>query len=176
MKILLAIFFILLFILFFPIPLKFTSYYSPENYYIKIYKFILISKDKNKKHKYLNKLIKYNKKNKSKFNMSQYKKFFSKLFYSKSKPSLKINLSFSYSLNDAYNTALIYGLLCTLFSFLYQLVNIPFNIKKYNLKIDPIFKDEILVNFETSSIIFISFAQIIYISIIFIKTSKEGTP
>ena len=176
MKILFVIFFILLFILFFPIPLKFTSYYSSENYYIKFYKFILISKHKNNNPKNLNRLIKYTKKNKSKFNISKYKKFFLKLFYSKFKPSLKINLSLSYSLNDAYKTALIYGLLCTLFSFFYQLVNIPFNIKKYNLKVDPIFKDEILVKLETSSIIFISFAQIIYMSIIFIKTSKEGTP
>ena len=176
MKILFIIFFIFLFILFFPIPLKFTSYYSSENYYIKFYKFILISKYKSNNPKTLNRLIEYNKKNKSKFHVSKYKKFCSKLFYSKFKPSLKINLSFSYSLNDSYNTALIYGLLCTLFSFLYQLVNIPFNIKKYNLNVDPIFKDEILVKFETSSIIFISFAQIIYISIIFIKTSKEGTP
>ena len=161
MKILFIIFFIFLFILFFPIPLKFTSYYSSENYYIKFYKFILISKYKSNNPKTLNRLIEYNKKNKSKFHMSKYKKFCSKLFY---------------SLNDSYNTALIYVLLCTLFSFLYQLVNIPFNIKKYNLNVDPIFKDEILVKFETSSIIFISFAQIIYISIIFIKTSKEGTP
>ena len=144
MKILFIIFFIFLFILFFPIPLKFTSYYSSENYYIKFYKFILISKYKSNNPKTLNRLIEYNKKNKSKFHMSKYKKFCSKLFYSKFKPSLKINLSFSYSLNDSYNTALIYGLLCTLFSFLYQLVNIPFNIKKYNLNVDPIFKDEIL--------------------------------
>ena len=128
MKILFAIFFIL----FFPIPLKFTSYYSSEDYYIKFYKFILISKHKNNKPKNLNKLIKYTKKNKSKFNISKYRKFLSKLFYSKFKPSLKVNLNFSYSLNDACNTALIYGLLYTLFSFLYHLINIPCNIKKYN--------------------------------------------
>lgn len=170
------LFFIFCFILFCPIPLKFTLYYSLENYYLKFYKFIIISKHKNIRSKKIKLLIKHNEKKKSKFNISRYKSFFPKIFYSKFKPSLKIELNFSYSLNNAFYTALAYGSLSTIYPFLYQLIKIPFRIKKHTLNISPIFKDEFLVKFEISSIIFISFAQIIYMLIIFIKVSKEGNP
>lgn len=175
MKLLCVILFLLLFILFFPIPLKFTIYYSLENYYLCIYKFTIISKKKKNISKLSNNFKKFNKKNNLKISIPKYKNFLSKLFYSKFKPSLKININLSYSLNDAYNTAMLYGMLCNISPFLYTLLHAPFKITKYDLNLNPIFKDNFLVKIEISSIICISFAHIIYMATIFIKNAKEGT-
>lgn len=176
MKLLCFILFLLFFILFLPIPLKFTIYYSLEDYYLRIYKFTIISKKKKNISTFSNKFKTFNKKNKLKLSFSKYKKFLSSAFYSKFKPSLKINLKLSYSLNDAYNTAIIYGVLCSISPFLNTFINTIFKIKKYHLNLNPIFKDEFLVKIEISSIIYISFAQTIYMATIFIKNIKEGTP
>ncbi|WP_313885891.1 hypothetical protein [Clostridium saccharoperbutylacetonicum] len=54
-------------------------------------------------------------------------------------------------------------------SLVFILSSIPFKIRKFNFKINPIFEDKFLLKFETSSIIFLSLANIIYITILLLK-------
>nr|WP_242878760.1 DUF2953 domain-containing protein [Clostridium beijerinckii] len=80
-----------------------------------------------------------------------------------------------YSLNDAARTAIFYGVIYNTTSLTYILLNYLFNIKKFNFKITPVFDDNLLLKIETSSIIFLSLANIIYIIINLLKNNdKQG--
>lgn len=174
------VFLVVLLIFFIPIPIKFSIYYSTIDYYIKLYGFNLISKNKKRatrikklknspliknKHKFFSKIN-------SKIN---FKHLISTLNNLKYKPLLKINLSMEYSLNDAARTAIFYGVIYNTTSLTYILLNYLFNIKKFNFKITPVFDDNFLLKIETSSIIFLSLANIIYIIINLLKNNdKQG--
>ena len=176
------IFFVILLIFFIPIPIKFNIYYSIINYYIKLYGFTIISK---KKHSHI---IRHHKVNPSlkkehKIFLSFYKNInlkslewkplLSNLYNSKFKPLLRIKFSLYYSLNDAAKTAIFYGVLCQAPPLIYVLLNIPFKTCKFNFKINPIFEDKFSLKIETSSIIFLSFANIIYMIIILFRLIKK---
>lgn len=177
------IFLVILLIIFLPIPIKINISYSGVNYYIKLYGFTITSPQKTKTtkrffHKPESTLK--NKSNKLKnfykkidFKSLEYKALISKLYNSKFKPLLKIDLYFDYSLNDAARTAIFYGVLCQTPPLIYLLLKIMFNIRKFNLKINPIFEDKFFLKIETSSIFFLSFANIIYIIIILFKFAKK---
>lgn len=165
---------VILLIFFTPVPIKFSIYYSDKDYYIKIYRFAIVSKKKDT----LKKQIKHEvlHEGKEKFNILSFlykninrKSFLSNLYHSKFKPLLRIKLSLQYSFNDAARTAISYGLLCEAPPLVFFLLNFPFNIRKFNFNINPIFEDKFLLKFESSSIIFLSFANIIYIIIILFK-------
>ena len=181
MKLLLIILIILV-ILFIPIPLKITTYYSAEDYYIKFYRFIILSKQKNKfkkkKEKELYKDKTPNKdnlkKNKTtKFNLYNFRgkdirTLIIKLYNRSFKPWLQFKCNIDYSLNDAAKTAFLYGAICQQLPDLVHLIsNIPFKSKKFIFDINPIFEDKFLLKIEISSIIFISLAHIIYVLILF---------
>lgn len=176
---------VILLIFFIPIPIKLSIFYSPEDYYVKLYRFTIISKRKVKnKKRYSNKnepAFKKNRKSIFIFNKEISAKSilsdFTKL-YVKFKPFLRIKFSLEYSLNDAARTAIFYGVLYQAPPIIYILLKIPFNIKKFNYTITPIFEDKFLLKIETSSIIFLSFANIIYIIIILFKIliNKGGDP
>lgn len=176
-------FLVILLIIFLPIPIKINIYYSGVNYYIKLYGFTIISPSKIKKTKKLFPKAESTLNNKShrlknfykKIDLKslEYKALISKLYNSKFKPLLKIDLSFNYSLNDAARTAIFYGVLCQTPPLIYLILNILFNIRKFNLKINPIFEDKFFLKIETSSIFFLSFANIIYIIIILFKFVKK---
>ena len=177
------IFFVILLIFFIPIPIKFNIYYSTINYYIKLYGLTIISKKKSAyKEKHYHK-VKPSLKKEHNFFSSFYnnkdlksislKPLISNLYNLKFKPLLTIKFSLDYSLNDAAKTAIFYGVLCQIPPLIYVLINIPFNTYKFNFKINPIFQDKFLLKIETSSIIFISFANIIYIIIILLKSMKK---
>jgi hypothetical protein len=179
------IFLVSLLIIFLPIPIKINIYYSGVNYYIKLYGFTIISPKRTKKAKKLFPKAESTLKNKSHrlknfykkidFKSLEYKALISKLYNSKFKPFLKIDLFFDYSLNDAARTAIFYGVLCQTPPLIYLLLNIPFNVRKFNLKINPIFEDKFFLKIESSSIFFLSFANIIYIIIILLKfVRKQG--
>ncbi len=172
------IFLVALLIFFIPIPIKFSIYYSTINYYIKLYGFNLISKNK--------KSAAYAKKFKNPPLVKNEHRFFSKvtkkisfknviftLHNLKYKPLIKINLSLEYSLDDAARTAIFYGIIYNTTSLTYVLLNYAFNIKKFNFKITPIFDDKFLLKIETSSIIFLSLANIIYIIINLLKNNEK---
>lgn len=175
------IFLVILLIFFIPVPIKFNIYYSTINYYIKLYGLTIISKKKcshiikhhkvkpslKKEHKFFSRF--YNIDLKSIY----LKTLISNLYNSKFKPLFKIKFSLDYSLSDAAKTAIFYGVLCQIPPLIYVLINIPFNTYRVNFKINPIFEDKFLLKIETSSIIFISFANIIYIIIILLKSIKK---
>lgn len=160
---------VILFILFLPIPIKFSIYYSSDDYYIKFYNITLTSKKKDK----FKKNITLDKKEDDIFKILykylDLKSFIFDLYHSKFKPYLRIKLVLDYSFNDAAKTAISYGVLCQIPSLVFILSNIPFKIRKFNFKINPIFEDKFLLKFETSSIIFLSLANIIYITILLLK-------
>lgn len=168
MKILL---FILLLLLFIPIPIKISISYSKGNYYIKLYKFyILKSKTidspslKAEKHK---KKPKQKKKlnNKYKPKFKDILEILKSLKRNKFKPKLKINGKLDYSTGDAKNTAISYGIINGVYPPILELIKILFSIKKVNINVNPIFKDEIIVNFELISIIYTSIVKTIYMGI-----------
>jgi len=178
------IFFLILLIFFIPIPIKFNIYYSTINYYIKLYGLTIISKKKSAyKEKHCHK-VRPSLKKEHKFFSSfynkvdlkyivDYKSLISTFYNLKFKPLLKMKFSLDYSLNDAAKTAIFYGILYQTPPLVYLLINIPFQTYKFNFKINPIFEDKFLLKIETSSIIFISFANIIYIIIILFKFRKK---
>lgn len=174
---------VILLIIFLPIPIKINICYSGVNYYIKLYGFTIISPQKTRNTKRFfhkaestlkdksNKLKNFYKK--IDFKSLEYKALISKLYTSKFKPFLKINLLLDYSLNDSARTAIFYGVLCQTPPLIYLILNIMFNIRKFNLKINPVFEDKFFLKIETSSIFFLSFANIIYIIIILFKFVKK---
>lgn len=164
----------ILLIFFTPIPIKFSIYYSAEDYYIKLYNIVLASKKKDNLKKEIKHKVQHEER--EKFNLLSFlykninlKSFLSNLYHLKFKPLLRIKLSLHYSFNDAAKTAISYGILCEAPPLIFFLSNIPFNVKKFSFKINPVFEDKFLLKFETSSIIFLSLANIIYIIIILFK-------
>lgn len=176
MNILFLVIIILLLLILIPIPIKISMFYSNNNYYIKVYNFNIISSKKSKKiTKYVNnKLIDYTLIYNKDIDFNFYKLFLKKLIFNlkrnKHKPKIKFNGELSYSLFDSFNTAIFYGILSTLFSFIYYGLNIPFKVKKSKLDIKPIFKDTLSINFSCKSIIFLSIGKVIYMLLIFLKT------
>ncbi|OOM09134.1 DUF2953 domain-containing protein [Clostridium saccharobutylicum] len=181
MKLFLIIFIIFL-IFFMPIPLKITAYCTTNDYYIKLYNFTIFSK-KNKK-EIVKEKTSYDKKVKtifSKYNFKNinYKSLIKKLYNSKFKPFLRISFKLDYSLSDAAKTGFFYGILHQLPPLIYILINIPFKSTKFKYDINPIFEDNLLLKFETSSIFFFSIANIIYVLFIlfkFIIKTREVPP
>lgn len=169
---------IFLLILFLPIPINFSIYYSKENYYIEVYKFKVLKKhkeiavDDNKKDLNQKETTKSKKKKTSKkfFTKSlSPKKIIHALDKNKFKPKIRIEGSLSYSLPDAAKTALSYGVISATMPFILRIIQILFKIKKIKLPITPQFKDEFKVNFYIKSIIFLSVAQIIYMLFLILK-------
>ncbi|WP_459482053.1 DUF2953 domain-containing protein [Clostridium saccharoperbutylacetonicum] len=160
---------VILFILFLPIPIKFSIYYSSDDYYIKFYNITLTSKKKDKFKENINLDKKEDDIFKIFYKYLNLKSFIFDLYHSKFKPYLRIKLILDYSFNDAAKTAISYGVLCQIPSLVFILSSIPFKIGKFNFKINPIFEDKFLLKFETSSIIFLSLANIIYITILLLK-------
>jgi hypothetical protein len=174
-RVLMNLFFIflgILLIFFIPIPIKFSIYYSTIDYYVKLYGFTVVSK-KEIHHKLKAKIKKEDNLFFKLYKHIERKSLISTINNLKFKPSLKMKLYLDYSLNDAARTAIFYGVLSQLPPLIYMLIKIPFNISKFDFKIRPIFKDIFLLKIETSSIIFVSFANIIYIIIILFKYRKE---
>lgn len=177
MKILFTLFIIFIF---FPIPLKFYIYYHNNDFYIKLYNFTLFNNEllNNKKnnidHTKNNPPIKYKYKYKSHkatkiITYSNVIEIINKFINLKFKPILKFNSKLEYSLNDSAKTALSYGFLSFLPSILYFIIKILFKPKDYTFEIYPKFNDNLMLKFEIKSIIFISFANIIYMIFVLLK-------
>ncbi|GAA0076139.1 hypothetical protein UT300005_05170 [Clostridium sp. CTA-5] len=181
---------IILIIILIPFPLKISMYFSDEDYYIKLYKIIILSKKNTTHNVKLEKNEKEDthKKVKRKLSKKNYFELFkkinkryliNKLYSSKFKPFINLTGDLSYSLGDAANTAISYGILYQVCPIIYFLFNILFKTNKFKFNLNPVFKDKILVKFEISSILFFSIANIINILIIIFKCmiySKEVDP
>ncbi len=168
MKILLLILLLLLFI---PIPIKISISYSKGNYYIKLYKFYILKSKATDSPSLEEKKINNKPKSKKKI-FSKYKPKFKDILEilkslnkNKFKPKLKVNCKLDYSTGDAKNTAISYGIINGVYPPILELIKIFFSIKKAHINVNPIFKDEILVNFELISIIYTSIVKTIFMGI-----------
>lgn len=171
----------ILLIFFLPLPLKSSIYYSKENYYIKFYNFNIIRKQKNNLEKQKEdettsnqkpkKENKKKKKQKSNFLKTlPIKEILRSITNNKFKPHLRINGKLDYSLNDAANTAITYGIISTIMPYLYKLTTLFFKTKKFNLSTCPVFKDIFFVEININCIIFVSLGQIIYMLFLIAKS------
>lgn len=184
MKLFLLILLIIFFILLIPIPIKIKLFYDKNDYYIKIYNFTILKKNVNGEN--LSEEIKEaansdtvkkarRKERKLKaqvfndFSFTDYLELIQIISGNKFKPHIYINGYIDYSLNDAYYTAISFGIISTYAPLLYWVINLIFKSKKFNLPINPVFKDEFLINTEIKSIITISIAQTIYMVFLIIK-------
>lgn len=161
------IFFLLLTILLFPIPIKITLKYLNKDLEILIYnkkiniKKSLVSDNKNK--------LNYTTNNKS------IKSFFKSLILNdkkliirqaknlKFKPTLTLKTEIEYGLDDAALVAILFGLIHSTYNFLYVILLIFVKIKKNDFKVIPHFeKNDLYI--VIASIIYINTAKIIYMA------------
>lgn len=169
---------IILLILLLPIPIKVSICYSKENYYIKLYKFTILKNHtenwvENNKKKINQKKVTKKKKNSNFFFTRSFdpKKILKALDRNKFKPTLRLEGSLSYSLNDAAKTAISYGAISATMPLILRIITVLFKSKKFKFPITPQFKDDFIVNFDIKSIIFLSLAQIIYMLFLIAKGS-----
>lgn len=83
----------------------------------------------------------------------------------KFKPVLKLNLNLVYGLDDAAYTALLHGVINSIYPMIIQFLSLFFKIKKHNIKSQPEF-NKFILKLEIDSIIFINLAKVIYMSFI----------
>lgn len=136
-------FFLLL--IFIPIPLVFSLEYN-KKFNIFIYKKKIDYKRKKKGNK------------KSKIPLKCIKVLW--------KPKLKLDLDIIYGTDDAALSAILYGIIYSLFPLSFKFINSFFNIKYFNKKVKIDFNNTILY-FKLDSILYINIAQII-VNIVFI--------
>lgn len=165
----LYIIFLVIFLLFIPMPLKIYICYKNNKLTLRFYKFTLYPS------KHLKNISKpYSKvKEKNKF-ITDFKKIFDKytieeifhrLCKSKLKPRLTLDFNLDYGFEDAALTGLSYGLLNSVFAPLQHILYLLFKVKKLQFNALPDFNGSKL-NLEIKSIISINLAQIINISFI----------
>lgn len=179
---------VLLFIVFFPIRIKIIGKYSKDDYYLKLYNFTLISKEKNIFTKLINKYktksapseevtTKKTRGRKLRTNKKKYSfsvsKILNNLYTNKFKVSFSLIGDFNYDLEDAAKTAISYGALNSLLPYLLLLFKSFFKVKKFNLNIIPLFKSENLINTEITCIISFNLAKIIYMLFLVLKSREK---
>ena len=148
---------IIILIFLFPIPLITSIYFSPENYYIKLFNFKININKSPKKKKITKKKIPY-----------------LKLIYSidnlKFKPIILIKGSLAYSLKDPAIDAIMYGCLYSFIPFIDRIFKILFHIMKKDISIKPLYSDNLIINLKLRCIIFVSLGQIIYMICVLFNT------
>lgn len=160
---------ILLLILFMPFPVKVRFFYSEGVFALYLYRFKInilkfASKQKHKKNK-------PQKKKKEEINLKAIPIILHKFNINPFKPTLRVNLFLDYGIDDASATAISYGLLNIAAPFINQIISVMFKVKKYKTKIVPEF-NKLTLKIDLESIIFISLAKIIYMSVIAFKSFK----
>ena len=90
--------------------------------------------------------------------------------YLRYKTHIKIKVKLVYGLDDAAYTAITYGLIPTLSTFIFAIIKNIFVVKKKEIHVKPVF-NSFYFNLEISSIIYISLAKIIYMYIKLFKHS-----
>ena len=161
---------VIVLIFFIPIPLSFHLYISKDKFYIKFYSLNLLSNEDGIENNDDNDSS--NKKVKSK--EISLKKLYNNLIHNKFKPTLNFNSKTIYSLGDAANTAIAFGLLYNLNPLLLNIFSIIFKVKKYKNDFKPVFKDKILFELTLNSIITFNLAKIMYICFIILKSFNKN--
>jgi len=163
---LLILFILILFVLvFIPIPLKIKINYINKTFSLKIYNLNVIDKINLKDNK-----PSLGGKKKSSSLINNFKVNLRSLKKLKFKPHIKIKVKLVYGLDDAAYTAITYGLIPTLSTFIFAIIKNIFVVKKKEIHVKPVF-NSFYFNLEISSIIYISLAKIIYMYIKLFKHS-----
>ena len=177
--------FLLLFLLFMPIPLKLYIKYLDDFYEIKFYKINLLSSDGGIIKKFIkdDTVKKYDTSHNikeeveekaqekirgTKFSM---RLLFKNLSNNRYKPYFKVNSNIDFSVNDAAGTAILYGLLNSLNPIIFKILSTFFKIKNFDNKFNPIFKDKYIINISIICILTINIAKIIYMLFLIKKSS-----
>ena len=153
-------------LLFFPIRIKINIIYNKIlNYKISLYKLTIInSTDK--------KIPKKNTTSKSKrFSFSKEKVISTIKSFKNNpiKPTILLDGKAIFDLEDSAATAILFGSISSLPSFVYRALSMFFKINKFNLCISPAFKNRNSLSLNFESIIKVNLVKIIYILIIFYK-------
>ncbi len=165
---------IIIIILFFPIPIIIKAAINEEGGSLTIYK-KTFNLPKSKINTTINKI--FEKKPPKKTKNKKYKikvdifKLINSIRLLKFKPTFKMNLNIQYGFDDAMITGVSYGFFGSILYFLKWIIEIPFNSKKYDFKITPVFNKNILLLF-LDCIIWLNIAKIFYMVIIIIKNIK----
>lgn len=170
MKYFLWILAIVTLILLFPIPIKITLIYANEIFTLKIYnKVIIPSKTKKTKAKNKNKRSDYvkthNEEKISKLKFKDLKGIIELFINSKFKFTIRTKFRMDYSIEDAAINAITYGFLYQITAFISTILNLFFKVKNFTPTIN-IKYNENFFKFESTSIIFINIAKIIYMVIV----------
>jgi len=170
MKYFLWILAIVTLVLLFPIPIKITLIYANEIFTLKIYnKVIIPSKTKKTKAKNKNKRSDYvktdNEEKISKLKLKDLKGIIELFINSKFKFTLRTKFRVDYSIEDAAINAITYGFLYQITAFISTILNLFFKVKNFTPTIN-IKYNENFFKFESTSIIFINIAKIIYMFIV----------
>ncbi|NLK93647.1 MAG: DUF2953 domain-containing protein, partial [Clostridiales bacterium] len=88
---------------------------------------------------------------------------------SKYKPTLKTTGNIDYSLEDSSDTAIIFGLSSILYGFTYNFLSIFLKVKKYDIAINPLFKNQIYIKANIKCIVRVSIGHIIYMFYLILK-------
>lgn len=150
--------FIILLLIFFPIPIKISFAYIEKSVTLKIFNIKINISALTKKKNIGKSSKKTTKKN------IPYFKLLSIYRSSKFKPFINIKILITYGLNDAAYTGIVYGLLNAVCALQYHLISQLFILKKYDFKLNPSF-EKIFFDFNLNCIISISLANVIYIVI-----------
>lgn len=159
-----------LFLFFIPLPLYLKFFFRDNKLSVFVYSFKIYPRrsvkkliEEPKKHTFYPKVL--------------YIKIFQNI-YNKSghflyKSALKIDFDIKYGLNDAYTTAMSYGILQSLINSGYYFFNRIFRIVSYkpNIKLK---YDEFFLEFTVKSIIYINLAKIIYITLLIYISFRKG--
>ncbi|WP_346885095.1 DUF2953 domain-containing protein [Clostridium sp. UBA4395] len=170
MKYFLWILAIVTLVLLFPIPIKITLIYANEIFTLKIYnKVIIPSKSKKTKAKKKDKWSDYvktpNEEEISKLKFKDLKGIIELFIHSKFKFTIRTKFTVDYSIEDAAINAITYGFLYQITAFISTILNLFFKLKNFTPTIN-IKYNENFFKFESTSIIFINIAKIIYMVIV----------
>ncbi len=170
MKYFLWILAIVTLVLLFPIPIKITLIYANEIFTLKIYnKVIIPSKTKKTRAKNKNKRSDYvkthNEEKISKLKFKDLKGIIELFINSKFKFTIRTKFRMDYSIEDAAINAITYGFLYQVTAFISTILNLFFKVKNFTPTIN-IKYNENFFKFESTSIIFINIAKIIYMVIV----------
>lgn len=163
------IFFILiiLFILF--VPIKICISYENSKIKVFIYNFqIPLPKKRKKAQADIHKNKKHANRLKHWFSLERVKLYSSHTKKMRLKPSFKVAVSLVFGFDDAYYTALGYGVLSNTINTILHLLETFFHVKDYQIKVEPDFNSFIWV-IKINSIICINIAKLIYMLFVFIK-------
>lgn len=183
MKYFLWILAIVTLVLLFPIPIKITLIYANEIFTLKIYNKVIIP-SKTKKTKAKNKYKRsdyvktHNEEKISKLKFKDLKGIIELFINSKFKFTIRTKFTMDYSIEDAAINAITYGFLYQITAFISTILNLFFKVKNFTPTIN-IKYNENFFKFESTSIIFINIAKIIYMVIVifyhFIKVRKTSS-